>query len=211
MGSSIAILGCGGHAKVVAEIVVRQFSNITFFDDKYSKGEMFFAGAVGGTIDSYFECMSSFDAVVVAIGDNAIRRELYDRLKEREASFPAIIHPSALISPSATIGNGSVILSGAVIGPDAVVGNGAIVNHKASIDHDCTLGDFAHASAGVSLGGATKVGGEALLGLNVSTRPAVEIGERATVGVGSAVICDIPSGEVWAGVPARFLRGYGRC
>ncbi len=211
MASSIAILGCGGHAKVVAEIAVQQYDDITFFDDKYSRGDVFFLAEVGGTIDSYFEYISSFDAVVVAIGDNAVRRKLYGRLKEHEASIPVIIHPSALISPSATIGSGSVILSGAVIGPDAVVGDGAIVNHKASIDHDCTLGNFAHASAGVSLGGGTKVGGEALLGLNVSTRPAVQIGERATVGVGSAVICDIPSGEVWAGVPARFLRGCDLC
>lgn len=206
MGSRVAILGCGGHAKVVTEIVARQYSNIIFFDDRFPSGGEYFGYVVSGTIDSYFDCGSYFDLVVVAIGDNATRRKLWERLEKQKASTPPIVHPNALISPSANIGSGSVILGGAVIGADAIVGTGAIVNHKASIDHDCSLGDFAHASAGVSLGGGTKVGSQTLLGLNVCTRPAVRIGEKVTVGVGSAVICDIPNSEVWAGVPARFIR-----
>ena len=104
----------------------------------------------------------------VAIGDNKARKKEAEAL---EGPFAILIHPSAIVSDSATIGEGSIIMAGAIIQPKASIGKHCIVNSGATLDHHCILGDYAHIAPGAHLCGAVHVGEGTLVGVGVGIAP----------------------------------------
>ena len=141
------IIGDGGHARVVRELL----------DELTPKW----------TLDACGWKLSD-DYVVIAIGDNAARKRKAETTK---GEFPYFIHPNAIISPSADIGEGSVVMAGAIIGPNAKIGRFCIVNHGATCDHDCVIGDYAHIAPGAHLCGNVFVGEGTLVGVGVGIGP----------------------------------------
>ena len=134
------------------------------------------------------ECSRKDEGLIIAVGDNAKRRQI---ALENEGTRPTIlygilIHRSAVVSPSAKIGTGTVIMAGAVVQANARIGKHCIINTCASVDHDCIVGDYAHIAPGAHLCGHVEVGEGALVG----------------VGVGIAPMCKVPS---WSLVKARRL------
>ncbi len=85
---------------------------------------------------------------VGSVGDSAARRAVHERACAAGFALPPIVHPTAVVAESASLGEGCFIAANAVIGPDVVVGDGAIVNTNAVCDHDCTIGAFAHVAPG---------------------------------------------------------------
>ena len=113
------------------------------------------------------------DASVIAVGDNAKRRQI---ALENECMRPTwrydiVIHPYAVVSPSARIGEGTVIMAGAVVQANARIGKHCIINTGASVDHDCVLGDYVHVAPGAHLCGHVEVGEGALIGAGVCVAP----------------------------------------
>jgi acetyltransferase EpsM len=141
----------------------------------------------------------------VACGSNALRRKLSEALLEKGASLASIRHPSAIISPSASIAAGAVLFAGAIAGTKASIGRGAIVNHGASIGHDCRVGDYANISPGARLGGSVHLGAGAMVGPNASIIQGLRVGEDAVVGAGAVVTRDVEPATTVVGVPARRL------
>ena len=119
----------------------------------------------------------------IAIGDNAARK---GEVECATGPFATLIHETALISPSARIGEGSVIMANAIVAANARIGKHVIINHAAVCDHDTVVGDYAHIAPGAHLCGHVEVGEGALVG----------------VGVGIAPMCKIPA---WTLVKARRL------
>lgn len=190
----IAIIGAGGHGAIVADILQRSFS-IVFVDERLA-GTSVLGVRVFASLDEV-----EHDAVIVAIGDNAVRRRVTEGLiNERLATA---IHPFTSVAPSATIGEGAMLCAGAIVSPRAVVGRGVILNTKASVDHDCAIGDFAHIAPGATLGGNVRVGEETLIGPGATVVKGCRVGARTTIGAGAAVVRDIGDGVVALGVPAR--------
>lgn len=142
---------------------------------------------------------------VLAIGNNAVREKVGKRLQEIGFILPSIIHPSAMISPSAKIQTGAVIMVRAVIGTDSVIQPFAIINTSASVDHDNRIGVAAHVAPGCALAGTVQIGARALVGVGSAVRPGIRIGIGAVVGAGSSVVADVPDGAVVGGTPARPL------
>jgi sugar O-acyltransferase (sialic acid O-acetyltransferase NeuD family) len=155
-------------------------------------------------ISKQYECRAFF----VAVGDNWRRWQLASRLISTipGVQFPAVIHPSALISKTATIGAGTVIMAAGVIGPNAVLGEGCIVNIASSVNHDCRMEPYSSLSAGVHLGGGSVIGMRSSLGLASSLREKAVVGKDTVVGAGAVVINDLPGGVVAFGVPAKVRR-----
>lgn len=137
------------------------------------------------------------------IGDNIVRERVARSLG---LPFATVIHPSAVVAPSARVGAGAVVLALAVLNPDAQVGAGAIVNTGAVIEHDVMVGDFAHVASNATLAGGARVDRLALLGSGAIVLPGCSVGMGSVVGAGAVVTRDVPSGVVATGVPARTLK-----
>jgi UDP-N-acetylbacillosamine N-acetyltransferase len=146
------------------------------------------------------------DAVIVAIGDNHVRRAITERLVASGERLATAIHPFTSISGSATIGEGSMLSAGAIVLPRAAIGRGVLLNTKSSVDHDSVVGDFAHVSAGGTVGAKCRIGDEVLIALGASVASGIRIGARTTLGAGAVAVRDLPDDVVAWGVPARVMR-----
>jgi sugar O-acyltransferase (sialic acid O-acetyltransferase NeuD family) len=138
------------------------------------------------------------------IGDNQTRWRAHERAGADR--FVALAHPSAVVSPSATVGCGTVILAAATVNPDAVVGEAVILNTGCVVEHDCIVEDGAHIAPGAILAGGVTVRRLAWIGARACVVPGVEIGANAIVGAGSVVLENVPAGATVVGNPARVLR-----
>ncbi len=145
---------------------------------------------------------------VVAIGDNFTRGMLLDRAARECADLTAVTvrHPRAFVARDATVGDGSIVLTGAVVSNGCRIGRGVLLGTNSSIDHDSTVDDHASLAPGAATGGDVHVGVATALGVGVAVIHGVTIGAHTVVGAGAAVVRDLPDHVVAVGVPARVLR-----
>jgi len=202
----LAILGAGGHGKVVADSAESiGWENIVFFDDAWPNLTIKGAWAVVGNTENLLDSLAQFDGVIVAVGCNQIRLHKQRLLVEHGANVVSIIHPRACISQYVGLGIGTVVMAGAVINVDSKLGDACIVNTGCTIDHDCLIGDAVHISPGANLAGGVVVGNESWIGIGSSIRQLIIIGEKAMVGAGAVVVDDVIAGCTVTGIPASVL------
>lgn len=201
MSGGIALVGAGGHAKVVVATLRAAGRAVTAcYDDDQARWASDVLGApVRGPITSLAGDADA-SSVVIAIGSNEARRRWAGDLAVSWAD--AAVHPRACVDETARLGPGSVVFAGAVVQPDARIGAHVIVNTCASVDHDCRIGDFAHLAPGCRLAGGVEIGEGAFLGIGAVAIPGVRIGAWARVGAGAVVIRDVEPGATVVGVPA---------
>ena len=169
----IVVVCAGSQGAIVADILQRArdagapIAAIGFVDDTRSLGGSMILGLpVLGTIAALHTV--EHDAIVVAVGDNRIRRAMTARLLAAGEQLATAVHPFASVAPSAHIGEGSMISAGAIVLPRATIGRGVLLNTKASVDHDSVVGDFAHIGPGATVGAHAQIGEEMLVALGAS-------------------------------------------
>lgn len=203
----ILIIGAGGHARVIADIIRLQGHTIVgYLDDEPSLvGQQIYDVPILGRIDSYSSY--SYDKMILGIGSNPIRFALQTgRLKEiHDDYWYSAIHPTAIVSDFATIGGGSVIMAGVIINTGAEIHQQVIINTGTIVDHDCVIDDYAHVAPGVNLAGGVKVSMGTLVGIGASVIPYQSIGSWSIVGAGAVVTADLPSNVTAVGVPAKII------
>ncbi len=202
----IAILGAGGHGKVVADAAITIHGNsvVGFLDDDASlTGREFLGLPVLGAISLWQEL--AIDAVVPAIGENRARRAVVLRETARNAPMATVVHPAAIVSHRVTLGIGTTVLAGAVINADALIGENVIINTGAIVEHDCAIDSHVHIAPSSCLAGAVQVGEGSFLGIGCRVLPGVKIGRWCVVGAGAVVIQDVLDNTTVVGVPARTL------
>lgn len=197
----LAILGAGGHGRVVAESAAALGWSISFFDDDRT-GDVDGWPIIGNSVVLTVKAVG-FDGVIVGIGTNRLRLEWMDRLAVAGAQLATIIDATSYVSRSASLGQGSFLAPGSIVGVGATLGAGCIINTSASVDHDCCLADGVHLSPGARLSGAVTIGQASWLGTGSAVRNNVVIGRDVIVGVGGVVIGDIGDDQTVIGVPAR--------
>jgi sugar O-acyltransferase (sialic acid O-acetyltransferase NeuD family) len=206
MSRSLAILGAGGHGRVVADCAERLgWSRIAFFDDN-PRAEKPTPWALAGTGADLLASIAEFDAFIVGIGINRIRLERHQALAAAGGTAATLIHPAATVSRHVSIGAGSVVFAGAVVNIGATVGQACILNTGCGIDHDDRLADGVHVSPGAHLGGGVTVGASSWIGLGASVREGVSIGRDVMVGAGAVVVRAVPDFMQVVGNPARELK-----
>lgn len=207
MAARLILFGSGGHAKVVLDAIRAAHPGCEVAildDDPEAVGRNLLGVAIlGGR--AWLDGNWPDTAVVPAIGTNSARAALIDWLKGKGRLLAAAVHPSAIVSPSASVAAGAFLAPGAIVNAETTVGEGAIVNTGASVDHDCRIGTAAHIAPGAHLCGGVRVGARSLIGAGTTVIPGVAIGADAIVGAGSVVIADLTDGARAAGCPARPL------
>ncbi|NKB54536.1 MAG: acetyltransferase [Rhizobiaceae bacterium] len=194
--TQLRIIGAGGHGKVVAETAEAcGYSDIAFLDiswpERHSNGCWPIVG-VPQQMKTKLFC---------AIGRNNLRAQFFNDLNLNDS--PILLHPTAVISPTANLGAGTLAVAGSIVNADAEVGRGVNLNTGCSVDHDCRVGDFAHISPGARLAGGVSVGEQTWIGIGAVVREGIKIGNNVLVAAGAAVVSDIEDGAQVGGVPAR--------
>ena len=135
----LAIIGAGGHGKVLADIAMKSgYTDIVFLDDNDNIRECGGYPVIGKCVEA-----EKIDAdLFIGIGNAIIRKRIFELFRHR--NIVTLIHPNAVIAPDVIIGAGTAVMAGAVINPGAVIGMGCIINTCSSVDHDCNVGDFVH-------------------------------------------------------------------
>ncbi len=204
MKKQVIILGAGGHAKVIADIVVKSGDQlIGFLDDNHEiqKNVIFDGKIVLGFINAenlkkYSNCF-----FVIAIGNN-VTRELVAK-KYAYLNWYTAIHPNAVIVDEVEIGEGSVVMAGVVINTGTKIGRHCIVNTSSSVDHDNILEDYVHVSPGAHLAGNVKVGKMSWICTGATVINNISIGCNNIIGAGAVVIRNINDDNcTFVGVPA---------
>ncbi len=211
MTRALLILACGGHGRVVADVALDcGYDTIAFLDDD-SEAQSRSAGfPVLGPMKDIASLVERWPSAIAAVGNGPRRLEVFHELKRARYATPSIVHPSAIVSRGAVVGEGVFVAPGAIINTGARIANAAIINTRALIDHDCEIGTGAHIASGVTLSGGVVVGRTSWVGAGSSVRQGVRIGDNVMVGVGAAVVADIPNAGVYVGVPARAMDTHKR-
>jgi sugar O-acyltransferase (sialic acid O-acetyltransferase NeuD family) len=131
------------------------------------------------------------------------RHQLVRELRERfGAGLVSLVHPSAYVSPLASLADGVFVGAGSVIGPSAVLHQCVFINRAASVGHDTVVGPYARVQPGANVGGHVRIGAFVTVGIGASVIEETHIGDGAVVAAGAAVIADVEAGRLVAGVPA---------
>lgn len=202
--STLLIVGAGNQGRVVADMaeLTGRWSTIAFLDDRYPSLREVDGFPVVGPSDAAADFASKNTEFVVAVGDNTARLRLVQDLTRQGLPLATVVHPTAAVSPRATLGAGTTVAAYAVVNTGARVADGCIINTGATVDHDCVLDAGVHVSPGAHLAGNVTVGKRTWLGTGVNVRNNISIGANTIIGVGAAVVSDIPGGVTAVGVPA---------
>ena len=208
----LIVFGAGGHGKSVLDTLHAEgrYEVLGLIDSTAEVGYRVLGVPVLGGEDDLPVIMQqqACNNFLVAVGDNFQRREISNRLL---ASFPDIsfvnaVHPSAVVSHSAELGAGTVVMAGAVINAQSAISAGCIINTRSSIDHDCTMAPFSSLAPGATLGGGVIVSHRSSVGLGSSVNQRLQIGADTVIGTGACVVSDIPASVVAYGCPCKVIR-----
>lgn len=193
---NVVIIGAGGHAHVIADIITASGDEvIAYLDDNPQ------VAGRNGDISDYEKYKDA--EFVIGIGNVDAREKIANNLNVK---WYTAIHPSAIVSPSAVIGNGTVVMPNAVINARAVIGNHCIINTAAIVEHDNIISDFVHVSVGVNLGGTVFVGRNSWIGIGATIKNNINICDNCLIGAGSVIINDLIAQGTYIGVPAKKIR-----
>lgn len=204
----ILIIGHGGHSKVVKDIILSNegYEIVGYLDDLYTD-KTIIDNLYFGAIKDAWEIINNFNDIklVIAIGNNKVRKRISGILNQPIEMYATLIHKTAIISPYAHVGNGTVIMPNVVVNADTNIGNHTIINTGSIIEHDNIIDDFVHISPHATLSGSIIIEEGAHIGVSATMIPGVKIGKWSIVGAGSVVINDFPSNCTAAGIPAKVI------
>jgi len=203
--NNIVLIGYSGHAYVVIEAFESVGRNVVGYFDKEEKMQNPYALKYLGlenqeNIENVFEQHDYF----IAIGDNFIREKIYERLKKIQLPT-LVIHQKAMVSKTASIGAGTLIMANATINAQTRIEEGVICNTNSVVEHECILKKFCHIAPSATLCGNVEIGERSFIGANSVVKQGVKIGDDVIVGAGSVVLKDIPSNSKVVGNPSRYI------
>ena len=180
------MVGAGGFGRMVAEQAMLRY-NCVFVDDGQAVGAKICGIPVFGGIADLPVLRKDYDLLVVGIGNNQFRAQVYEKAKELGYAFPNIIAPSAYVSPYARIGCGCVVLQNACVQNGASVGNGVLLNAGTEVHCDAAVGDYALVytnsviRTGATVGRFARIGSNATICNNVTVSDGTDIPDCTAV------------------------------
>ncbi|MBV5257546.1 transferase [Synechococcus moorigangaii CMS01] len=208
----VAILGAGGHARVVADILMsaaESGADVSVAGFVAPEGNGWRCFPLLGDDHALSGLVSSGQITHFIIGVGSISGGTPHRIRLADAAVAAgaqpisAIHPTAAVARDVIIEPGAVIMAMAAVNVGSRIGKHAIINTGACIDHDAIVDDFAHVAPRSVLSGDVRVGRNALVGVGATVRQGLSIGANATLGAGAVAVSDIAKGVTAKGNPAR--------
>nr|WP_289140213.1 acetyltransferase [uncultured Brevibacillus sp.] len=201
----VILIGNGGHASVLTDILLQQNRPIIGFTAPEYQTNFFDLPYLGTD-----EAIASFHhadvELVLGIGSvnvSSVRSNIFCHFKEKGYTFSSVIHKSAIISPYSILGEGVQIMAGTVTEAFAEIADNTIINTSSSINHDCRIGKHCHIAPGTTLSGNVTVGDFTHIGAGATVIQNVQIGRNVLIGAGSLVLHTIGDGRKAIGVPAK--------
>lgn len=194
------IYGASGHAKVIIDIA--ESINISveqIFDDNINIDSINKQKVIHTLNKKLLET-----ATIIAIGNNKIRKKVVESFKGKISE--ALIHKSAIISPMASLDNGTVVMPNACVNSTTKIGEHCIINTASTIDHDCVLADYVHVSPNAAIAGNVNIGEGTHIGIGAVIIPGIKIGKWVTIGAGAVIIRDIPDYALVVGNPGKIIK-----
>lgn len=208
----LLIYGAGGLGREILSLVraLGDWSAAGFIDDVVPAGTKVGGIKVLGGKDFLFK-NNSPAYVVLAMGDPVMKSEIARELKSSVITFPALIHPSAILQDeeSTILGAGSVIAAGCVLTTNIRIGNHVLVNLNTTIGHDVHIGNYSSIMPGVNIAGEVIIGDCVLVGSGANILNRMVVSEKSRVGMGAVVTRPVAPGATVVGVPARRLERRG--
>lgn len=206
MRCPVIVLGGGGHAKVLIDVLKKAgHTPAGFTDMRTGNGSILGVPLLGDDdIISRYNPEEVFLANGIgSVGSSSLRRNIYNEFKKRGYYFETVVHPGAIIAADSELDEGVQVMAGAVIQPGCVIGCNTIINTRASIDHDCQIGSHVHIAPGAVLSGGVHVDEGVHIGTGAVIIQGIKIGKYSVVGAGAVVTEHVPEGVVVVGVPAK--------
>jgi sugar O-acyltransferase (sialic acid O-acetyltransferase NeuD family) len=201
----VIIIGNGGHARVLVDILFMQKREIIGYTAPNEENNPYSITYLGGDeeILKYHPQEIELVNALGSVSDTKLRANIFNIFKSKGYRFSTIIHPSAVISETVTLGEGVQIMAGAVIQPFVKIDDNTIVNTSTSIDHDCCIGKHCHIAPGCVLSGGVFVGEGTHIGTGTKIIQNVIIGKNVLIGAGSLVLRSISDNKKVYGSPAK--------
>ena len=201
----IGLFGAGGHSKVVYECIQSTIKcKIDIFDDKI---EYIKIGVkklkIQGNFQDLIKKKNLYNSLFISIGNNEIRKKYFQKIEKLKKKKIFFTHLNSIISASAKIKEGTVVMANSVIQSDSSIGKNCIINTSVSVDHDCKIMNHTHICPGVNIAGGVTVGENCWIGIGTKIIENIKIGNNVFIGAGSVVTKNIKSNSFVMGVPAK--------
>lgn len=203
---NLLVIGSGGHARTILEIaLLNKYEVVGVIDVNYQgKEETILGTPVIGNLDQLTNYNTAETSVFIALGDNVEREEVMERVADSGYQLPSLVHPTAVVSESAEIGNGTAVCAGVILNPLAKIGRGVIINTGSIVDHETHIDDFVHIAPGVNIAGRVQIGRRSFVGIGSSVIDKITVGKDVVIGAGTVVLKNISDGAKVVGV-SRIL------
>lgn len=203
----IVILGAGGHARVLIDLAQLLGIPILGLTSLHHKpGSLVSGKPILGSDEVLLEKKMDGVELVIGFGStevSAVRKALFDRMRNARYRFATLIHPSACLSDGVIVGEGSQVMAGVILQTGVEIGKNSIVNTRVSLDHDVRIGNHCHVAPGVVCSGGIEVGDGSHLGVGAVLIENIHVGRDAMVAAGAVVVRHVAAGTRVKGVPAR--------
>lgn len=209
MDKEIYVLGSGGHASVLVDILKQ---NEIIISGLFSPDIDFARAALSGipifaNEDKIFERCCDTIILVNGVGSlpgTELRVKLFNKFSAQGYSFLQVISKQSIISAFAKLGKGVQVMPGAIIQAGAVIGDNTIINSGAIVEHDCIIGAHNHIAPGVTLSGQVKTGDYVHIGTGANVIQCISIDDKAIIGAGANVTKDVPFASTVFGIRSEI-------